>query len=71
MSKQVSFKEPLVTQEHLEPPELAQDLAASRKNNLFQWKADLLRYSKIITPILLQKHRQKVLKSCLYKFPTN
>ena len=60
MSKKVTFAEPLVTNAYYEQEELRDDYVDSRRNPYIQWNADLYRFSKVISPVLDQDHRQRV-----------
>ena len=57
MGGKVTFSK--VTLEYHEPPELAEDLRASRRSST--WKADLARYHKLLSPIFTPEHRANIL----------
>ena len=60
MKKVVRFSEDQNTY-HNEDPALSEDLHAARKNNHLIFKTDIImRYSRIIGPVLEENHREKI-----------
>jgi hypothetical protein len=49
-----------------EPDDITEDLREYRKNNDLQKKADMARYTKLLTPILTLDHRRKIWTKLLH-----
>jgi hypothetical protein len=56
----VTFCHPLVTQEILEDPDMAEDLRAARIDSYAQKRADQDRYNRLLAPIFKHEHRDKI-----------